>query len=59
MKSFKFELRDQVSITTSGERGEIIGRAEYTTAEDNYLLRYTTAQGVATEAWWPESALTA
>lgn len=56
---FKFNLKQQVAITTSNEQGEIIGRAEYTHAEPSYYLRYRTADGRATEQWWPEGALTA
>jgi hypothetical protein len=56
---FKFELNAQVSIGVSSEAGEVIARAEYATAENSYLVRYKSAQGVAVEAWWPESALQA
>lgn len=58
-KEFKFKLGDQVAIAASGETGEVIGRAEYKTAEDNYLVRYKAATGGACEAWWAESALQA
>lgn len=57
MKTFKFELDAAIAITCSGEQGNIIGRAEYTTTENAYLLRYRAADGRAVEAWWPESAL--
>lgn len=56
-KSFVFELGQQVIIKASGESGEVIGRAEYSTAEANYYLRYKACTGAATEAWWAESAL--
>ena len=46
-----------VSITASGETGEIVARAEYAHAEPSYLVRYTAADGRATEAWWTETAL--
>lgn len=59
MTSFKFGLTDTVTITTSGETGEVIGRAEYTTSENTYLVRYCSADGRAVESWWGESALTA
>jgi len=54
---FKFELKQQVTITASGETGEVIGRAEYQTAENSYLIRYKCADGRAVEAWWTEYAL--
>lgn len=56
---FKFNLGDDVTIAASGETGEVIGRAEYSTAEDGYLVRYKAGDGRATESWWSESALTA
>lgn len=58
-KTFKFDLKQVVKITESGEQGTVIGRAEYVTSEDNYYIRYKAADGRATEAWWPESALAA
>lgn len=55
---FKFDLNAQVIIKTSGERGEIRARAEYADGmENHYYIRYVTADGRATEAWWGESAL--
>lgn len=59
MSKFKFELKDQVTITTSGETGEVIARAEYINGHNTYRLRYLAATGVATERWWSEEALTA
>lgn len=56
-KAFRFELRQQATIQASGESGEVLGRAEYATSEPSYFLRYKRADGVACEAWWPESAL--
>lgn len=53
----KFELKQMVKITTSGEQGVIVGRAEYSIAEPNYLLHYTQADGRAAEQWWGEFAL--
>jgi hypothetical protein len=54
---FKFPLSAEVRIATSDEAGEIIGRAEYTTSEPSYLLRYKSTDGRAVESWWGESAL--
>ena len=56
---FKFDLRQIVYIIESGEAGAIIGRAEYDTSENSYLLRYKAADGRAVEQWWMESALSA
>jgi hypothetical protein len=57
MDKLKFNLKDEVTITASGERGEVIGRAEYSASESSYLVRYKAADGRACEQWWPESAL--
>ena len=53
----KIELKQIVTIITSGEQGEVIGRAEYTHAEPSYLVRYKCADGRAVEGWWTESSL--
>lgn len=58
-KEFKFQLNQQVVISASGENGEVIGRADYSHAENSYYLRYKAADGKATECWWTESALKA
>lgn len=57
MRSFKFDLGQRVSIASSDENGEVIGRAEYATSENTYLLRYRAGDGRAVESWWSESAL--
>lgn len=57
--SFKFNLSDTAKLSASGETGEVIGRAEYKSSEDSYLIRYKSADGRATESWWGESALAA
>lgn len=57
MEKLKFELGQSVTIAASGEKGEIIARAEYATAEPSYYLRYRSADGRAVESWWGESAL--
>ncbi len=57
MSSFNFNLNQTVTITCSGETGEVIGRAEFATGENQYQIRYKAADGRAVEAWWNESAL--
>lgn len=57
MENFKFKLQHEVTIQASGEKGTIIGRAEYTGSEPHYQLRYKAADGRAVESWWAESAL--
>ena len=57
MHQFLFEIGQKVAIETSGECGTVIGRGEYQHGENLYLLRYKSAQGIACESWWPESAI--
>lgn len=57
MHSFKFDLKQVVKISESGETGTVIGRAEYDLGEDSYLIRYKAADGRAVESWWRDSAL--
>lgn len=57
MQDYEFKFLAEVVITVSGERGTVIGRAEYVSMDDQYLVRYCSADGRAVEAWWPESAL--
>lgn len=52
----KFELGEQVELF-SGETGQVIGRAEYSYAENLYQIRYKAADGRAVENWWHEFAL--
>lgn len=56
---FRFGLFDRVKLSESGEQGIVIGRAEYTTSEHSYLVRYRAGDGRQTECWWGESALVA
>lgn len=57
--AFLFSLRQPVVIAVSGERGEVIGRAEHAGSENTYFLRYCDLAGWAVEEWWAESALRA
>lgn len=59
MSQFQYDIGQKVTITASGELGEVIGRAEYATSENSYWLRYKAAGGRAVESWWSESALSA
>lgn len=57
MNTLVFNLRDRVKLIESGEQGQVIGRAEYTTTEPHYLVRYRAGDGRQVETWWSESAL--
>jgi hypothetical protein len=54
---FLFVLNDAVRISCSQEAGHIVGRAQYSNSENQYLIRYQKANGEAVERWWGESAL--
>lgn len=58
MNEFVFELDQSVKIIESGEQGKVIGRAEYSYADNAYLVRYKAGDGRAVENWWTEDALT-
>lgn len=53
----KHQLGDEVVITSSGEAGTVMGRAEYLHSEPAYFVHYKGADGRATNEWWPESTL--
>ncbi len=55
--SFKWQLGTCVEIAASKEQGTVIGRAQYSHAENTYLVRYSGGDGRAVEVWWAESAL--
>ena len=57
MHEFRFNLNQPAEIIASGEKGTVIGRAEYTHGEDQYQIRYCAADGRAVESWWADSAL--
>lgn len=54
---FKYELGQLVTLSRSDEEGEIIARAEYSTSEPSYLVRYRAGDGRQVENWWSESAI--
>ena len=57
MKKWKFGLGTDAKVPNSGEEGTIIGRAEFTTGEDQYLLLHKPSDGQGMEEWLPESRL--
>lgn len=59
MRNLLFELAQVVEIDESKETGTVIARSESTVAEPQYLVRYKNGHGVAVEAWWSQSALSA
>lgn len=59
MNKFKYELYQPVGLIKSDEVGTVEGRAEYTSSEPQYYVRYKAADGRQVEAWWTESAIRA
>lgn len=47
------DLGQKVELVISGECGQVIGRAQYLSSDDIYLVRYKAADGRAVEGWWP------
>jgi hypothetical protein len=58
-KEFAFELGAFVMLKLSGEKGEVIGRAEYATAQNAYYVRYLDAHGCQREDWQGEDGIVA
>ncbi|AEG53101.1 hypothetical protein [Sinorhizobium meliloti] len=58
-QKFNFKLGDSVKLSISSEVGEIVGRAQYTNANPQYLVRYLAGNGVQVESWLAEDALSA
>lgn len=56
--AFKFDLKANVSITASGEKGTVRGRAEYASGNLSYYVAYTSATGEYREAWIDQDMLT-
>jgi hypothetical protein len=57
MKKWAFRLGEPVQLVKSGERGEVIGRAEYSHMPDGFYVRYTAGDHRQTESWWSGDAL--
>lgn len=54
--TFRFCLNQRVALI-SGETGEVVGRAQHVSSNDQYNLRYTAADGRLVEQWWDENAI--
>lgn len=52
-----FRLGEAVALSLSGERGIVIGRAEYLEGGPSYLVRYHAGDGRQVEGWWNEPAI--
>ncbi|CAI2469915.1 Uncharacterised protein [Serratia ficaria] len=54
---FEFDLNQPIVVTISGENGFVKGRAEYTNAENSYLVHGVSADGKAFTGWFNEEDL--
>jgi len=59
VKEFTHEMGATVTLSKSGESGEVVGRAEHELSQDRFLIRYVCGDGRQVEAWWDESAIKA
>lgn len=57
MNRFKFELEGVVRLSLTAEAGVVVGRAEFTNSDDQYLVRYMDATGHQKEGWFAEDSL--
>ena len=55
---FKFNLGDQVELNISGEKGVIIGRADYAYSGQQYFVSYADGNGCAQDKWFYAEQLT-
>jgi len=53
----KFDLNQPVRITGTKETAMIVGRAEFSVAENAYFLRYKNKSGLMVTQMWGESAI--
>lgn len=58
-KTFALMLGQAVALALSGEKGIVVGRAEYDNSEDGYYVRYVDANGCQQSEWFGESAIEA
>ncbi|EFF76068.1 hypothetical protein [Achromobacter piechaudii] len=57
MSNFKFEIGAEVHLAMSGEKGVVVGRAEYEAMPPNYFVRYVAADGRLTDGWFEGQVL--
>ena len=55
--SFVFNIGQPVALILSGEKGLVIGRAEYSDSINQYRVRYLAADGRQVEDWLTEEAI--
>lgn len=59
MSAFAFSLNQNITLALSGEKGVVIGRAEYVEGVERYLVRYVNGNGSQVEEWLTPSAISA
>lgn len=54
---FIFDLNQKVELIDSGECGHVVGRAQFLSSDNQYLIRYAAADGRQVQEWWDEVAV--
>lgn len=57
MSKVTFKIGDAVALAMSGESGKVIGKAEYESWPDSFMVRYVAADGRQCEGWFDAEAL--
>lgn len=52
---FAFKMGATIVIYLNGTKGEIVGRAQYESAQDDYLVKYLNGNGDLCKTWFTES----
>lgn len=56
--AFEYKIGQRVALAESDETGVIVGRAEYRSNQNTYLVLYQAGDGRQVEAWWGEDSIT-
>jgi hypothetical protein len=59
MSRWEFELNQNVALSLSGEKGIVVGRAEYVNAPNSYRVRYVDAHGCQQCEWFDADSIKA
>ncbi len=59
MGKYAYDLGAKVKLAMSGEKGVVVGRAEYSENPPSYWVRYVAANGQQREGWFNAEALAA
>lgn len=54
-RKFAFKMGATVVLCLNGTPGEVVGRAQYESARDDYLVKYLNGNGDLCKTWFIES----